>query len=59
MGPAGVVVGVQASACCLQPEGWTPTKRQLLGKQGRQSAVNFCVYPQGHRITINEGTITG
>ena len=37
---------------------------QLLGKlnsynratkQGRQSAVNLCVYTQGHRITINEG----
>jgi len=37
---------------------------QLLGKlntysratkPGRESAVNLCVYPQGHRITINEG----
>lgn len=37
---------------------------QLLGKlntynratvAGRESAVNLCVYPQGHRITINEG----
>jgi hypothetical protein len=24
-------------------------------KQGRQSAVNLCVYPQVKRITINEG----
>jgi len=39
---------------------------QLLGKlnsynratkQGRQSAVNLCVYPQGHQITINEGRV--
>ena len=41
---------------------------QLLGKlnsynratkQGRQSAVNLCIYTQGHRITINEGTVKG
>ena len=24
-------------------------------KAGRQPAVNLCVYPQGHRVTINEG----
>ena len=39
---------------------------QLLGKlnsynratkQGRQSAVNLCIYPQGHQITINEGRV--
>lgn len=39
---------------------------ELLGKlnsynrsttKGKQSAVNLCVYPQGHRITINEGRI--
>lgn len=39
---------------------------ELLGKlnsynrsttKGKQSAVNLCVYPQGHRITINEGRV--
>jgi len=39
---------------------------QLLGKlngynratkEGRQSAVNLCLYTQGHRITINEGRV--
>lgn len=39
---------------------------QLLGKlntynratqPGRESAVNLCVYTQGHRITINEGRV--
>ena len=39
---------------------------QLLGKlnsynratkAGRESAVNLCVYTQGHRVTINEGRV--
>lgn len=39
---------------------------QLLGKlngynratkEGRESAVNLCVYPQARRITINEGRV--
>ena len=27
-------------------------------KEGKQSAVNLCLYTQGHRITINEGRVS-